>query len=149
MARAASELLEQLLALCRHRSLSATAREPVLEIIRSHHRDPADHSRMLRAAIFRAEDVIASGLCRREPHVVVMPGHDVVLDPKCRYIEAVNDVFGSDAYSHRPAHRHMQLVDLALPFWILNLPHPLLADSVDQISVFRRRVRIVEDLRAP
>ena len=30
----------------------------------------------------------------------------------------------------RPADRHVQLVDLALPLGVLDLPHPLLADAV-------------------
>ena len=38
---------------------------------------------------------------------------------------------------HRAADRHVQLVDLALPVRVLDLPHPLLADDVDLHRVRR------------
>ena len=34
-------------------------------------------------------------------------------------------------HAHRRVDRHVQLVDLALPLAVLELPHPLLADGVD------------------
>ena len=47
------------------------------------------------------------------------------------------------------AHRDVQFVDLALPFQVLQLPHPLLADRVDLDGVVGRFAGREEDARAP
>ena len=45
--------------------------------------------------------------------------------------------------------RDVQLVDLALAFEVLELPHPLLADGVDLHRLVGRTAQVVEDRRAP
>src|SRR5204863_2407976 len=77
MARRAPELLKHLLTLAGHGSHSAAALKPVLVFRGFHDRDPSDHSRMLRAAVLGAEQVIATLLGRRERHRVVVPRADV------------------------------------------------------------------------
>ncbi len=86
---------------------------------------------MLRAAVFRAEQVIPAGFGRAEPERDVAPGNDVGLDAECRDEHVVNHVLGGRNQTDVPADRNVQLVDLPLAVEMLELPHPLLADDVD------------------
>ena len=50
---------------------------------------------------------------------------------------------------HGAAQRDVQFVDLALPFHVLELPHPLLADDVDLERIVGRTALEEEDAGAP
>ena len=63
----AGQILEQLRAGGDRRVRRRAAAEPGLEVGRLHRDDPADHPRVLRAAVLGAEQVVASRLRRREP----------------------------------------------------------------------------------
>src|SRR5579863_10268076 len=95
MASAASVLQKRFLALRCHRSFGAAGGEPVLVIGFVHRRSPPDHSRMLRAAVLRAEDVIPAGFGSCKPQRIVVARHYIVLYPKRRDKEAVDDILGS------------------------------------------------------
>src|ERR1700745_3225667 len=57
-----------------------------------HHFDGADHSRVLSTAVLRAEQVIASRLCRAEPCDRVTAGYNILLDAEFGNEEAVYDI---------------------------------------------------------
>ena len=89
------------------------------------------------------------GLVRLEPQLGVAPGNRVDLGAERREVQAVQHVLGADRDLDRPARRDVQLVDLALAFEVLELPHPLLADGVDVHRLVGRTAQVVEDRRAP
>src|SRR5690349_15125781 len=104
---------------------------------------------MLGPAVLGAEEMIASGLGGGEPHGIVAAGNNVVFYTEGWDEEAMDDVFRRERQLDWAIHGHMQFVDLALAFRILDFPHPLLADDVE-IHRIRRRAGIrEEDLRAP
>src|SRR5215471_1798410 len=55
---------------------------------------------------------------------------DVVFDTEGGHIAAVDDVRGLHGEAHRPAHRNVQRIDLALSSGVFGLPHPLFAKNV-------------------
>ena len=114
-------------------------RKPGLEVGRLHHVDPADHARVLGAAILRTEEVVLAGLGRLEPERRVAPGQHVLLHAEGRHEEAVDHVLAGHHEADLAAHRHVQLVDLALAFHVLEAPHPLLAGDVDRQCVLGDR----------
>ena len=149
VARHAGEILEQLRAGVGHRARRRAAAEPRLVVRRLHRGHPADHRGVLRAAVLRAEDVVAAGLRGGEPHRVVAPGNDVRFHAEIRNEEAVDDVFRRHGQLHRTADRHVQLIELTGAVAVLQLPHPLLAHHVDLHRSLGRTGHVEEDLRAP
>src|ERR1700722_6385419 len=61
----------------------------------------------------------------------------------------MNYILGSHGQLDRLADRNMQLVDLALAFGMLQLPHPLLSDHIYLLRVVRRPRHSEEKVRAP
>src|SRR5262249_40046449 len=122
---------------------------PGLIVARLHDDDFADHAGVARAAIFSAEQVIAPRCGRFEPDARVSTGHDVGLHAEGRYEDVVNHVLGRHDEFHRPAHWHVQLVDLSCAAEWLELPHPLLADDVHVFGVGWRRGHREEHAGAP
>ena len=109
----------------------------------------ADHPGVLRAAVLRAEEVVLARLGRVEPERRVAARDHVGLHAERRHEEGVDDVLGGRRQPHGPPDRHVQLVDLALPVGVLELPHPLLAHDVDVQGLGRRPGLREVDVRAP
>ena len=63
--------------------------------------------------------------------LVYRPGRTSALIAERRHEEVVDHVLGRHDQPDGTPDRHVQLVDLALPVQVLELPHPLLADDVD------------------
>src|ERR1700683_5166953 len=91
--------------------------------------NPPDHSGMVGAAVLRAKKMVGADFGGLEPNCGVAARQDVLLDAEDRDKEVVNHVFGSHSELHRHAHWDMQFIDLARPFSVLQVPHPLLADD--------------------
>ena len=71
------------------------------------------------------------------------------MDAEIRHEKAVDHVLGGQHQLDGPADRDVQLVDLALPFGMLKLPHPLLADDVNDRGVVRGAIGAEVDRRSP
>ncbi len=145
----AGQILEQLRAGVHGRSISGAPVEPRLVLRRLHGDNAADHPGMLGAAVLRTEEMVRARLRRLEPERIVAAGNDVSLHPEGRDVKAVDHVLGSHDQLHGAADRHVQLVDLALPPHVLDLPHPLFADNEDLHRARRHPIQIEEHLRAP
>ena len=145
----ADEILKQLRARGDRRIVGPSAAQPRLEVRRLHRDDRSNHSRVFRAAVLGAEEVVLAGLCRREPHRVVAAGNDVGLHAERGDEVAVEHILGAHDQLHGAPDGHVQLVDLALPVHVLHLPHPLLADDEDLHRARGRTVEIEEHLGAP
>ena len=143
------QLLEKILAVRRHRSRDRAAAKPGLVLRRFQHDNLPDHSGVLGAAIFGAEQMIDSRLGGTKPGRGVAPGQNVLLDAEGRNIKAVDDVLRGQDHLHVTAHGYVQFVDLALAFFVLQLPHPLLGHDVDFGGAARWRPLPEVDHRAP
>ena len=66
-----------------------------------------------------------------EPRGRVAAGQHILLDAEGGNIEAVDHVLRSHDQFDVAAYRHMQFVDLALAFLMLQLPHPLLGYDIN------------------
>src|SRR6202162_4721121 len=97
------------------------------------------------AAVLRAKEMIPAGPRGLEPGDRVAPGHDVFLHAERGHEEVVDHVLGGHREAHGAPDRHVQLVDLALPVGMLDLPHPLLADDGDLDRVVRGAVHREDD----
>jgi len=97
------------------------------------------HDRVARAAVFRAEDLVAARLRRLEPRLRVAARQHVLLDAELRDVEGVDDVARGHEEPHRPPRRHVQHVHRVGPARVGELPHPLLAHHVHVHRVLRRR----------
>src|ERR1044072_6896798 len=104
---------------------------------------------MARAAVLRAKQLVATGLCRLEPDAAVFAGHDIHLYAKGWHVEAVYNVFGRHHQLDPATVRDVQLVNLALSIEVLKLPHPLLGYDVNIEPLVGRAVHLVIDARAP
>ena len=91
------------------------------------------------AAIFGAEQVIGAGLGGAEPGGRVAAGQHVLLDAESGNVEAVDHVLRSHNQFDVAADGHMEFIDLALAFVVLEFPHPLLGDDVNFGGIARRR----------
>ena len=131
--------LRKVLRPCRASDPSAWRCSHSLIFRRLHDDDLADHAGVVGAAVLRAEQVIGARPRRLEPDGGVAAGQDVHVDAEVRHEKAVDHVLGGQQQLERPADRDVQFVDLALPFGVLDLPHPLLADDVD--DAWRRPAR--------
>ena len=148
VAGVAAEALEELPAPLGRRGGGA-AREPLLERGRLHGDDGADHLRVERAAVLGAEQVIGARHRRLEPRLGVAARHRVLLHAELGHEEAVDDVLRGEEDLDGSRDRHVQLVDLALAAQVLELPHPLLADTIDLEGVGGRGVGPEVDVRPP
>src|SRR5690349_12075211 len=97
---------------------------------------------MLRSAVLGAEEMIFAWLCRFKPSCGVSSRQNILLGTKCRNKETVNYVLGCHGQFHRTADRNMKFIDFALPFGMLDLPHPLLPDGIHGDRVIRRPLDI-------
>ncbi len=136
VAHRASILQERLFALRGQRAVG-TACRPLFVSRRVHDHDFSNHSRMLRAAILRAEQVVPPRHGRVKPRGCVASGQYIGLDAESRNEEAVDHVLRGHDHAHVAVHRNVQYVDLALPFLVLELPHPLLAYGIHFHGVAR------------
>src|SRR5215469_9780676 len=94
MARGAAQFREDPLTRSREGATAAAA-HPCFELRRLLHDDIADHSRVLRAAILRAEEVICSRLDGAEPQHRVPAWEHVLLHTEGRDVETMDHVLRS------------------------------------------------------
>src|SRR5216684_1772196 len=105
--------------------------EPALIFIGFLDNDRTDHSCVEGAAVLRAKQMERSHFRGLKPERCVTPRQNVLLDAERRNKKIVNHVLRSHRQLDRTAERHVQFVDLALPFRVLDLPHPLSAGDED------------------
>ena len=84
-----------------------------------------------------------------EPGRGVAAGQDVLLDAEGGNVKAVDHILRGQDHLYVTAQGHVQFVDLALAFFVLQLPHPLLGDDIDLGGAARRRALLEVDHRAP
>src|SRR4051794_4923473 len=104
---------------------------------------------MFSAAVLGTEQVISSGLCGGEPNCRVAPRDRVLFDSKCRHKEAVDYILRRHGDANSPLDRDVQLIDLALSGWMLQLPHPLLTCRENLEGVLRRDLDVEIDAGSP
>src|SRR6266513_491057 len=114
--------------------------KPLLIINRLHHHDPTDHSRMVCAAVLRAKKMILAGQSRLEPFTGVFAWDDILFRPKGWDEKTVDHILGSHRQGYGSTGRHVQLIDLALAFGVLQFPHPLLGYHVNLGSIVGRAI---------
>src|SRR5450631_3268150 len=93
--------------------------------------------------------MIAAGQGGLEPERGVAARKYVLFDAECGDEEAVNHILRGHDELDVLADGDVQLVDLALPFHVLDLPHPLFGDYVDFRSVGGRRAFLEVDDGTP
>src|SRR5436305_1904256 len=79
--------------------------------------------------------MVSTGLGGFEPGCGIATGQHVCLDPKYRNKEPVNHVLRNERDLDRTPCRNVERVDLALSSGMLELPHPLLAHSINLQSI--------------
>src|SRR4051812_22143252 len=104
---------------------------------------------MLRAAVLRTKNPVVARLTCLEPSARVAAGEHVHLDAERGNKKIVNHVLGCHRQLYGPADGDVQLVDLALPFGMLDLPHPLTADDGDLERTHRRLSLVQKNRCAP
>src|SRR6267142_352158 len=104
---------------------------------------------MTGTAVLSAEKMVLAGSCRLKPHGSVLAGNAVLFDPKCGDVKTVNHVLRRVGNLHRPADRHMKLIDFAAAVRMLDFPHPLLADDIDVLGALRRNRFVQVQVGAP
>src|SRR5262249_60299393 len=92
VAAGAVVLDEEPLAFRGHRRSRPSLGEPALEFSGLHDRDPANHGRVIRAAIFGAVEVIAPDSRRLEPKRRVTTRQHILFHAECGDEEAVDHV---------------------------------------------------------
>src|ERR1700674_325595 len=75
--------------------------------------------------------MIAAGLGGIEPERGVAAGQHVLLEAECGDEEAVNHVLRGHDELDILSGGDVELVDLALPLHVLDLPHPLFSNDID------------------
>ena len=148
MTGVARELLEERRSALGQRSFT-TSCKPALIRRRLHHGHRADHPGVIGTAVLGTEDVVGPDLGGLEPQLHVPTWDGVDLGSESREIQAVQHVFRSHRDLDRAARRDVQLINLALAFEVLKLPHPLLADRVNLHRLFGWAAQVVEDRGAP
>ena len=93
--------------------------------------------------------MIDSRLGGTKPGRGVTAGQNILLDAERRNIKAVDYVLRGQDHLDVAAHGDVQFVDLALSFFMLQLPHPLLGYDVDFGSAAWRRPLREVNHRAP
>src|SRR5229473_1220507 len=104
---------------------------------------------MLGAAVLRAEKMIRPRLGCLEPHRGIAARNHILLQTERWNVEAVDHVLRSHDQLNVFADWDMQLVQFALTFHVLQLPHPLLRHYVNFGGVLARSASVEEDHRAP
>jgi len=127
----------------RHAGRLLLSREPPLVIRRVEDDDAAQHARMIRAAVFGAEEVVVAGPRGGEPEHAIASGQDILLDAKLGHEEAVDHVLRCHDHLDGNADGNVQLVDLPCTGRMVDAPHPLLCNDGNFHRVGRRR-RAVE-----
>ena len=149
VAAAAPQAAEQIGAFGRKRPVRGLEPEPLLVGCRLHDDDLTTHLGVVGAAELRAEQMIGAGLVGLEPQGRVAARQDVLLDPQCRKVEAVDHVLGDHGELDRPVRRDVQLIDLALAAGMLEFPHPLLGKDVHLEGAGGRIVLVEVQLGRP
>ena len=149
VARVAAHARKQPLAILRQRHAAGRLLRPLLVVVRRQRGYLADHHRVVRPAVLRAEDMIRSRSRRVEPDRRIASRNYLTLHAEVGDGEAVKHILRDHRQLHRPANRHMQRIDLMLSTRMLRLPHPLLADDIDVHRVGRRIVDPEVQQRAP
>src|SRR2546423_876373 len=93
--------------------------------------------------------MVGSGTSRTEPCGGVAAGDHVLLDTKGGDIETVDDVLGSQDHLDVASYGHVQFVNFAMTFFVLELPHPLFSYDVDFGGSAWRRALLEKDDGAP
>ncbi len=134
-------ILEERLASFERQRPFGMAIKPFLVVGRLHDVDGADHAGVVGAAVLGTEQVIVPRRRRLEPHGGITIRQHVHVNAEVGHEKAVDHVLRREQHLDGPPGRDVQLVDLALPFRVLELPHPLLALAVDHGGIVRRRGR--------
>src|SRR5215471_21503962 len=93
--------------------------------------------------------MIPARLRRPEPDGGVAAGEHVALHTKRRNEKVMDDILAGHGELDVTADRHVELINLHLPFGVLELPHPLFADDVDLHRLWRRTLHGHEKARTP
>src|ERR1700730_13391763 len=93
--------------------------------------------------------MIAAGFGGIEPERGVAAGQHVLLEAESGDEETVNDVLRGNDELDLLGGGNVQLIDLALPLHVLDLPHPLFSDDVDFGRVCGRSALLEKYDRAP
>src|SRR5260221_11431660 len=93
--------------------------------------------------------MIAAGFGGIEPERGVTAGQHILLEAECGDEEAVNHVLRRHYQLYVLAGGDVELVDLALAFHVLDLPHPLFSDDIDFGRVCGRSALLEKYDRAP
>src|SRR6266568_7332705 len=104
---------------------------------------------MLGTAILRAEQMISSGFGRTKPHDGVAAREYVLFHAKRGHVKTVNHVLRSHNQLDVAVNWHVQFIDLADAFHVLQLPHPLFCDDVNFTGVLGRSAHLEEENCAP
>ena len=96
-----------------------------------------------------AEQVILAHFCGSEPHLCVSTGNDHVLNSESWDVERVNNVLRNHRQLDIRVHRHVQGVILSHTVWMLNMPHPLLANNINFFSILWRSAHLTINLHSP
>src|SRR5665213_4034417 len=131
------------------RSAARVSSRPFPVVRRCHHIDPADHSRMFRAAILGAEKVVFPWGGGFKIYRGVAPWNGFTLHAEGGNGKAMENILRDQRHFDRDSRRNMQSVDLMLAAWVLRLPHPLLADYIDVHGIRRGVVDAEIEQRPP
>src|SRR2546430_13810761 len=93
--------------------------------------------------------MVGSGTSGTEPCSGVAAGNHVLLDTESGDIETVDNVLRSQNHLDVASNGHVQFVNFAMAFFVLEFPHPLFCHHVDPGSSARRRALLEKDDRAP
>src|SRR5260370_13011120 len=104
---------------------------------------------MQSPAVLSAEEVVAARLGGLEPLRGVTAGNYVHLHAKGGDEKIVNHVFRGHGKPDGDIYGDVQLVDFALPFRMLQVPHPLLADDKNFDSSLVPARRAKKETRPP
>jgi hypothetical protein len=94
----------------------------------------AEHGGVVRAAVFGAVDVVGSGLGGVDPHAVVAPRDDVLLDAERGDVKAVDDVLTLEYEPDGGVRGEVELV-VAVAVGVAKGPLPHRAGDVDLVGV--------------
>ena len=84
-----------------------------------------------------------------KPGVAVASRDHVLFDPKCGNVEAMDHVLRGHDQADVAIYGNMKFINFALTTFMLQLPHPLLADNVDLGCAPRWSAFLKENERAP
>src|ERR1035441_3126234 len=114
------------LSILRQRRAAGGFGQPLSVVLGSKHHNIANHLRVIRSAVLRAEQVIGARRCSLKPYSGIAAGNRLPLHAEGGNGETVKNILRNQGYLNRLAHRYMQRVDLMLASRMFYLPHPLL-----------------------